>query len=245
MINSLSKDSHIGQFYNHKIDKQPQGAKKKALKGYAAKNDIGINTPAKVNFGGRFDAKKGAKFLKSKFFEKSLEFSVDQNLVTDAGIALLLTGIFRPGCIMTLPGKKNKDDKKYASAHSMASGVIGFAISSIAFAPFSRAVKEFVKEPANHMKNKASSILKDNKLKGITRLLFDRLPDIVGSVPKGILTVALIPPILKHVFGWEKKAKSSSNNTNEIKPPVDFSLLNFKSSKVKNEAFMAFQGGAN
>ena len=62
---------------------------------------------------------------------------IAQNLV-----ALVLAAGFRPIAIMSLPGKKDKDDKIYASGHSIASGLIGFGFSSIVMFPLGKAVKK-------------------------------------------------------------------------------------------------------
>lgn len=70
---------------------------------------------------------------------------IAQNLV-----ALFLTVGLRPLAIMSLPGKeKDKGDKIYASAHAIASGIIGFIFSSILMYPLGVAadkVRELTKQ---------------------------------------------------------------------------------------------------
>lgn len=173
---------------------------------------------------------KNQKLFKNSKFQKLLDFANDQSLVFGAGFALLLTCILRPGAIVVIPSKKNKDDQKYAAAHSIASGVIGFGISTVLFMPIGNAIKKFKENPDKYI-NKSNSYLKTSKHKATAIQYMDRFPDIITAIPKGILTVALIPPILKYVFGLEKKKPASAKV--ESKANVDYSLLNFKN---KNES---------
>lgn len=178
--------------------------------------EITTNKPAEVNFCGLAGSKSSlGKRISNWFYTsnsaKELLEKIDQhNLIFSAAFALVLTCILRPASIMVLPSKKNQDDQKYAAAHSVASGVIGFAISTAIFTPIQNGVnilkkklekEDFIKsivKDKEHYLNTADS----RKTLGI---YLDRLPDVVFSAPKGILTVALIPPILKYCFGWEKK----------------------------------------
>lgn len=202
-------------------------------------SDIIMNKPAdKINFCGFFNSEK---FLKSDGLKKVLDFADNNQLVFGAAYALLLTCILRPLSLMAFPSKKNKDDMKFASAHSIASGLIGFGISTVIFTPISDGIKKFkdnIKE-FDIIKNNPSHYLTEDKHLKVARTYLDRIPDIVLAVPKGILTIALIPPILKYVFGIEKKKGSQAPSA----PPLDYSLLNFKSNNLKSGQFASFKGG--
>lgn len=245
MINIQITDPHIISTHRQPKSLEDRGSEKSVNFGATMKKN-GINTskPAEINFCGFAPFAESSKFYKSSNVKKVLEFAAEKQLVFGAAFALILTCIFRPAATMALPGKKNKDDKKYASAHSIASGVIGFVISSILFTPISNGIKKLshgLKEnPLKYIKNKDSYLLQDGKKTlDIALTYVDRLPDIVSSVPKGILTVALIPPILKYVFKMEKKGSKT-----KAKPPVTpaYSLLNFKSNASKT-AFADLVGG--
>lgn len=173
---------------------------------------------------------KNQKLFKNSKFQKMLDFANDQSLVFGAGFALLLTCILRPGAIVVIPSKKNKDDQKYAAAHSIASGVIGFGISTVLFMPIGNAIKKFKENPDKYI-NKSNSYLKTSKHKATAIQYMDRFPDIITAIPKGILTVALIPPILKYVFGLEKKKPAST--TEKAEKNVDYSLLHFQNKNVE------------
>ena len=84
--------------------------------------------------------------------------------------------------------------------------------------PFDDAFKKFKKNPEQYLKGKekhfgvdkisARRLAQSNSYKNITKVL-QFFPDaIVLGIPKAMLTIALIPYILKYVFGWEKKPKS-------------------------------------
>lgn len=173
-------------------------------------SEISMRKPAEVSFCGFSGSEPNSKFVNwlctSKCAKKILEFAEKKQLIFDAAFALVLTCIFRPASIMVIPSKKNQDDQKYASAHSIASGIIGFVISNIIFTPISNAIKKIKDKPEDYITDKNSYLYKDGKkCLRTAKTYLDRLPDVVGSIPKGILTIALIPPILKYVFGMEKK----------------------------------------
>lgn len=183
---------------------------------------------------------KGSKALKNQWLEDFL-FKADKNNVTfSAGFAILLTCLLRPASIMTLPGKKNKDDKKYASAHSIASGVIGYCIATAVSNPVTAALDKVLKKPADYITNKS---IVDGLKKGSkdpAKAWITRSVDIAMAVPKAVITIALIPPILKYVFGWEKKKKNDSLDSLEH----NYALLNFKSTSLpQSKAFQNFTGG--
>lgn len=168
-------------------------------------SDISMKKPAEVNFCGFSGSKLANWFYKSKSVKWVLGFVEDQQLVFGAAFALFLTCILRPASIMVLPSKKNQDNQKYASAHSIASGIIGFAISTVLFMPIGNATKKIKENSKEYFTDPNSYLRKNKNFEKVALKYIDRLPDILGSVPKGILTIALIPPILKHIFGWEKK----------------------------------------
>lgn len=194
-----------------------------------------LKSSTELNFQGSLEPKFSKLYTNPKF-KKLLEFIADQQLVFGAAFALLLTCILRPASIVLLPGTKNKDDQKYAAAHSIASGVIGFGISTVLFLPVGNALKKFKENPKKFITNKNSYLLNKNAEATAIKYI-DRLPDIVAAIPKGILTVALIPPILKYIFGMEKK---KDNNKKETPITVDYSLLQFKNSGNLN-AFKAIE----
>lgn len=236
MINSLSKDSHITQFFG--FQKTPYHSDKSKQRSIASteareycttavnKQGIIANKPAEISFSGFSNTLCTHKQAK-RFFE----FADRNQIVFSAGFSLLLTCLLRPAAIMALPGdKKNKDDKLYASAHSIASGVIGFVVANIISTPISDAVKKITSHPETYLKKNIELIKKDSDKIGSNYL--NKLPDILMAVPKGIITISLIPPILKYVFGWEKKPAKKSE---PVQIPQEYASLNFKSTDSINK----------
>lgn len=218
-------------------------------------------------YSGSFTGLNGAAAGASRsFFNNILDLCDSHTVIAQNLVALVLAAIFRPIAIMSLPGKKDKEDKIYASGHSISSGIIGFGFSSIVMYPLGKAVKKTInsikdatavisllkeksiesftkeeKDIVDRLKAKYKiSDIKDlenqkifkklkqtynvNKLadlehskafKNVTKIL-DMAPDVfIFGIAKAMLTVALIPPILKYVFGLEKKKKAPDQKQQE------------------------------
>lgn len=182
----------------------------------------------------------------NKFFKNFLKMAADKQAVFSALFAIALTCIMRPAAIMALPGdKKHKDDKKYAAAHSIASGVIGYLFSLAIFSPISDAMKKIEKEPEKYIeKNAKLKYLESGKSLRIAKTFIGMAPEIILAAPRAVMTIAIIPPILKYVFGWEKKKPDSKE---ELSPILqNYALLNFKSTSTpQKKVFQSFSGGAN
>jgi len=262
MINPIMTNPNISQ---HKREQSSTLSKQSVNSSACVKNRI-KREPAEINFCGLFsktklsveearkakDAKiaKIQKKLNTDFFNKILTSDKTKKILETAGgkqalfqasFALILTCGFRPLSILLMPSKKNKDDQKYASAHSIASGVIGFIITSILLAPFNNAFKK-VQTKLDEMIQKGN-YLENKEAASTAKIFVGRLTDWVPAIPKGILTIALIPPILKYVFGIEKK--KHGGKTQEALTKTDYSLLNFKSNKDnKNKILSEATGGS-
>ena len=76
-----------------------------------------------------------------------------------------------------------------------------------------------------------------NKHKGSLETLAKNLPDWIIAVPRAILTIALIPPILKYVFSVEKKKAA-------LQPQQkDNDNMNLKMDFLEKPVFQEFKGG--
>ena len=198
------------------------------------------------------------KILKSKWFGAFAKYTEDHNISTSALMALVLAGIMRPATIMSLPGKKDKDDKIYASGHAMASGIIGFLVSTAITSPFDESIKKvfddkkFARGKFKEIDEKIAKLSAEKEAKTISeeaqkelKILMNRrsalntfvknIPDWIIGVPRAMLTIALIPPILKYVFGLEKKKKSAPQQEQVAQAPkMDF---------INKDIFKAIKGG--
>ncbi len=243
MINSLSKDSHITHSLPSVTNRKGSGVclKKREIGVPANNSNIIMKKPAATSFSGF------SNIYTSKSFKNFLEIATDNEPVFSAAFAVLLTCILRPASIMSLPGQKNKDDKKYAAAHSMASGIMGYMLSLILFSPLAAAIdkiaenpQEYLKEEAKHFSNKKAGNFKGTAKFKLASRLMKMGTEALIAVPRAIVTIALIPPILKYVFGWEKKSSGAKEKAVNAQ---DYASINFKSKKNQHKkVFQNFAG---
>lgn len=185
------------------------------------------------------------KIGNSKKFQKLLNIFEEKTIVAQALVALVVAGIMRPITNLAMAGKDDKDDAKYAASHAIASAVIGFLVSYTVMLPFDKAFKNIKENPQKYLQGLEKvlgvpeigkrKLAKSQAYKNISKVA-QMIPDsIVMGIPKAMLTIALIPPILKYVFGMEKHKKTQTENTNAAY------MQNF----IDKPAFKSFMGGSN
>lgn len=91
----------------------------------------------------------GKKALESPKFDKLLD-AMGNEVLVQAGIALVICAGLRPLTILALPDKgKDKNDNIYAAGHSICSGIMGFVAPLLLVTPFvngsKRAMEEYYK----------------------------------------------------------------------------------------------------
>lgn len=193
---------------------------------------------------------KPPKFLTSQRLKNWLERAAKSPAVFESAYAAIVACMIRPATIIALPSKKNKDDQKYAASHSIASGAIGFITALLIFSPIAAAVKKVEEKPKIHIcpeKERFSYLgeLKDGKLNGntfnVASKYLNMIPKLIVAVPMSILTIAMIPPILKYVLGYKKDSGKKENIEQQVQ---DYTLINFKSTNTtQKKAFQNFTGG--
>ncbi len=183
-------------------------------------------------YSGSFTGTNGAavKFMDS-CLNKVNKLCDDKTVVAQNLVALIMATCFRPVAIMALPDKKkdpndkgsNWKNKTKASAHAIASGLVGFGFSSIIMYPLDKGVKKLKAAAKNFEEGGFNKILTPErvaKLKKIYKVddikslekskVFEKVTKVINMAPdtflfgiaKAFLTIALIPPILKF-FGWD------------------------------------------
>ena len=117
-------------------------------------NNSGYN----VNFSGGLHNKSEAaaksfmeKLMNNRGFDWLTGFAGEHNVAAASLVGLFLAGGLRPALTISLPGKKDKEDKIYAAGHSMASGLIGFGFSTLITTPLDSGIKYIFKD-ANKMR---------------------------------------------------------------------------------------------
>lgn len=181
-----------------------------------------VKKTAEISFGG---------FFSGKTAKKCYEIAAENPLVTTAGAALLATCIFRPIAICLTPGIK-KENKQYAATKSISSGIIGFGLTVGVATPWTKAIKKISKNPSKYLKPETIKALKGNKSKDFnfaTRFV-KMMPEFLVAIPKGALTIALVPVFMSLLFKNSKKMQKEAAKT----PVVRAQTSIFFKGKDKN-----------
>lgn len=160
------------------------------------------------------------KILCSDGLQKTGEALDSKPSVGQAFTSLIIAGILRPATNLAMAGKDDREDSIYAASHAIASSVIGYLVSATVLKPFDDAFKQISKDPEKHLagceellglqkigKRRIETSARWAKVSQICKMSFDTF---ILGVPKAMLTIALIPPILKYGFGMEKKPKKEA-----------------------------------
>lgn len=187
------------------------------------------------------------KIFRSKNFQWLTETAEEQSVIGAALVSLVVAGGLRPATNLAMAGKKDKEDSVYAASHAISSALIGFAVSSIVMAPFSAAFKKIKENPKKYLQGlenvlgvekigprKLEKSIAYKKLSKIAQFIPDTL---VLGIPKAMLTIALIPPILKYVFHMEKGKKATAPQQAEQQN------MNFAKTQLNSPVFKSVQGG--
>ena len=154
----------------------------------------------------------------NKIFKKGLEFASDNGALFVATTSLVLSAIARPIAIMSTP-KTDKENRKYATAKSLASSAVGYGLMLVTSLPLAKSIKKI--NPAKYLKDKTiktlqageKSLDKSKKYKFATQLFKLGLGFLI-AVPKSIMTCAMIPTIVEKMFnsGKLKEENGKLNN---------------------------------
>ena len=182
-------------------------------------NPIGVQTPKVVQpqFKGAAEdmlTKGFTKLTDLKSFQKIAKFAGDNAVGFNAATALVMAGLLRPAAVMALPAKdeKTQKNKVNAAAHSIASGVIGFAITMAVTTPLKNALKsvfkadgavvktlgKFGQEGEGKLCEKLFEKSKDIPLQSVQTKMGERAekllnfaPDLILAIPRALLTSKL------------------------------------------------------
>ena len=199
---------------------------------------------------------KGSKFdkmISSDKFANFLTYIDNHNQTTNALVALVTAGMIRPTLTMAIPGMKDKKDKIYSATQAISSGFLGFGVTMALTQPLDDALTKVKNDPAKYnckflveMNDKIKKLEQSAKtadpkeLKNILKqkstleLLVKNIPEWAICVPRAMLTIALIPLILKYVFGLEKKPKNPQQVKTE-QPVQQQNFAELKQGKAINE----------
>lgn len=170
-----------------------------------------------------------SRILKNKVALKGLEKISEHAISFSAGTSLLLSLTVRPLAIYSTPDVE-KENKQYAIASSIGSGLMKYAIVESIALPIENAVKKidnsadkFLKpKTITTLKNTAENISEAKPYKFLTQLI-KLSTGFVTAIPKSILTIALIPIIMDALFFRHKNNQSKISKN----PKADFETFGF------------------
>ncbi len=158
--------------------------------------------------------------LNNKVLLKSLEKISEHGTSFSAGISLAMSLGVRPLAILTTPDVE-KENKQYACANSIASGLIKFGIVEAIALPVENAVKKIDLNPEKYLKSstiknlQSSGKLIESKSYKLAAQILKLGTGFLTAIPKSMLTLALIPIVMDKVF--KLKLKNEETKTQNVK----------------------------
>lgn len=182
--------------------------------------------------------------LKNKTVLKGLEKISEHGTSFSAGTSLFLSLLIRPAAIFSTPDVE-KENKQYAAANSICSGLIKFGIVESIALPIESATKKIDENPEKflnkmtikNLKNSRGNLSNSGRYKLMTQIL-KLSTGFITAIPKSMLTLALIPVLMGAIFNnkagqTEKKVSGKNYQTN-------FTSLN---NDIKEKFNINFTGG--
>lgn len=148
------------------------------------------------------------RILKNKRVLKTLEKISEHGTSFSAGTALLMSLTVRPAAIASTPDTE-KENKQYAIANSIGSGLMKFAMVEAVAIPVENAVKNIDTNAEKFLKTSTIEKLgKNSKSYNLITQVIKLGTGFLTAVPKSVLTIALIPVIMDNLFFRKKKSSS-------------------------------------
>lgn len=166
--------------------------------------------------------------LTNKYLLKGLEKISEHGTSFAATTSLVLSTSLRPFAINKTPDTET-ENKQYAMANSICSGLIKFGIIESIALPIENAVKKIDKNPEKYLTPRTIKNLTPNSraYKLITQAI-KLSTGFFTAIPKSMLTIALIPIVMDKLF-FKKSEKETKSVTNYHQPTffVGNSEVNF------------------
>ena len=146
------------------------------------------------------------RILKNKTLLKGLEKISDHGTTFTASTSLLMSLTVRPLAIFSTPDTE-KENKQYAAANSICSGLIKFGMVEAIALPIETAVKKINQNPKrflnsktiHNLSNNTEGLAKSRSYNLITQII-KLSAGFITAIPKSILTIALIPVLMDKMF---------------------------------------------
>ncbi len=144
------------------------------------------------------------QILKNKTLLKGLEKISEHGTSFTAGTSLIMSLSVRLLAINSTPDVE-KENKQYAMANSICSGLIKFGMVEAIALPIEKAVKNIDNNPQKFLKN--SKHFAGTKAYKLVTQMFKLGTGFLMAIPKSMLTIALIPVIMDKLFNQKEKTK--------------------------------------
>ena len=190
----------------------------------------------------------------NKTFQKAMTLMNQNQLLADAGIALIYTCCLRPLSIAALPTKdKNEKEKNiYQIGHSISTGLIGFATAFVLQTPIKHSIDKVTTAVTNNNAKKyiskdAEVLFRKENIEKI-RMVMERSHQPITLPLKAALTIFLVPRVLK-LFGLSKKPKTKpqqdiQEKPQEVKTQAAYDPFQYFAAFKRNKtSFQDFKGG--
>lgn len=152
---------------------------------------------------------------KNQLLHKGLEFAADKSSAFMAGTALALSTL-RPVSILVTP-KTDRENKKLACAKSIASAGINYTLMYGVTSVLANGIKNIEDNPSMYLKKNtiknlqvAGKPLYASKKYQFLAQLFKLGLAFAMTIPKSMLTCALIPSIMSKILNSKEKNKTSN-----------------------------------
>lgn len=174
-------------------------------------------------------------FYNSKFLLKSLKVAGEKGALVAAGTTLACSTVIRPAAILLTPDS-SKEDKQYACAKSIASGVLGAVLSASIFAPVSKVIDSISKKPDEYLKpatiknlQQSAKTLDEAPAYNFIKQVAKMSPELFAVLPKSLIAAALVVPVTKFIFNT--KPKENKQRKRYYSPVPSFKCSTSKLSK--------------
>lgn len=162
--------------------------------------------------------------LNNKLILKGLKNVSEHGTSFTAGTSLALSLGLRPYAIMSTPNVE-KENKQYACANSICSGLVKFGIVEAVAIPIENAVKKIDKNAWKYLKPETINTLRVSTKKlaesdsyKLSTQMIKLGTGFITAVPKSMLTIALIPIVMDKIFKLKPHPQlEQKNNKPDIK----------------------------
>lgn len=174
--------------------------------------------------------------LNNKTFLNGLETISEHSASFTAATSCVMASGVRPLAIYAIPNVK-KENKEYAIANSISSGVAKFAMFEIVAFPIENAIKKTERNPKKFLKpqtyknflNNTDTLDKSRNFKFITQLIKQSI-GFFTAIPKSIITAAFIPILMDKIFSFniqqQHKEKQSQPFSSSFKGGMTDNIAN-------------------